>query len=119
MEIYIDYGDSKRIIEVGSGMEKMIASVAIRVALINVSSLPKTDMFILDEAFGPLDPSNVESCNRLLTSLKRYFKTIIVITHVEGVKDVADHIIEVTKVEKDAKVVYNDSWPNAHTSKTA
>ena len=112
MEVYIDYGDSKRIIELGSGMEKMIAAVAIRVALINVSSLPKTDMFIIDESFGPLDPASVEACNRLLTSLKRYFKTIIVITHVEGVKDVADHIIEVMKVEKDAKVVYNDSWPD-------
>jgi DNA repair exonuclease SbcCD ATPase subunit len=118
MEVYIDYGDSKRIIELGSGMEKMIAAVAIRVALINISSLPKTDMFIIDESFGPLDPSSVEACNRLLTSLKRCFKTIIVITHVEGVKDVADHIIEVTKNEKDAKVVYNESWPNDRILKT-
>lgn len=107
MEVYIDYGDSRRIIELGSGMEKTIAALAIRVALINISSLPKTDMFIIDESFGPLDPASVEACNRLLVSLKRYFKTIIVITHVDGVKDVADHIIEVTKVEKDAKVVYN------------
>lgn len=114
MEIYIDYGDSRRIIELGSGMEKTIAAIAIRVALINISSLPKTDMFIIDESFGPLDPAAVESCNLLLTSLKRYFKTIIVITHVEGVKDVADHIIEVSKVEKDAKVVYDDSWPSEH-----
>ena len=113
MEIYIDYGDSKRIIELASGMEKTIAALAIRVALINISSLPKTDMFIIDESFGPLDPTSVEACNRLLTSLKRYFKTIIVITHVEGVKDVADHIIEVQKVEKDAKVVYNDPCPSA------
>lgn len=110
MDIFIDYGDSKRIIELGSGMEKTIAAIAIRVALINISSLPKTDMFIIDESFGPLDPAAVEACNRLLTSLKRYFKTIIVITHVEGVKDIADHIIEVTKTEKDAKVVYNDTW---------
>ncbi len=119
MEVYLDYGDSKRIIELGSGMEKMIAGVAIRVALINISALPKTDMFIIDESFGALDPSSVEACNRLLISLKRYFKTVIVITHVEGVKDVADHIIEVQKLEKDAKVVYNESWHNDHTLKTA
>ena len=119
MEVYINYGDSRRPIELGSGMEKTVASIAIRVALINCSSLPKTDMFIIDEAFGPMDPSSVESCNRLLTSLKRYFKTIIVITHVEGVKDVADHIIEVNKVEKDARVVYNEAWPGDRTSATA
>lgn len=105
-EIYINYGDSRRIIELGSGMEKMVASVAIRVALINVSSLPKTDMFIIDEGFGALDDAGVEACNRLLTSLKRYFKTVIVITHVEGVKDAADLVIEVTKNEKDARVTY-------------
>ncbi len=105
-EIYINYGDSRRIIELGSGMEKMVASVAIRVALINVSSLPKTDMFIIDEGFGALDDAGVEACNRLLTSLKRYFKTVIVITHVEGVKDAADLVIEVTKSEKDARVTY-------------
>jgi len=118
MEIYIDYGDSKRIIELGSGMEKTIAAIAIRVALVNISSLPKPDFFIVDEAFGPLDPENVAACNRLLTSLKRHFRTVIVITHVEGVKDVADHIIEVSKVEKDARVVYDEAWPGDSTSKT-
>lgn len=111
MEIYIDYGDSRRIIELGSGMEKTIAAIAIRVALINVSSLPKTDMLIIDESFGPLDPASVEACNRLLISLKRYFRTIIVITHVDGVKDVADHVIEVMKNESDALVVFNESKP--------
>ena len=52
MDIYIDYGDSRRIVELGSGMEKMLASLAIRVALINVSSLPKTNMLMIDEGFG-------------------------------------------------------------------
>jgi exonuclease SbcC len=105
-EVYINYGDSRRIIELGSGMEKMVASVAIRVALINVSSLPKTDMFVIDEGFGALDDAGVEACNRLLMSLKRYFKAVVVITHVEGVKDAADLVIEVTKNEKDARVTY-------------
>lgn len=106
MEVYINYGDSRRIIELGSGMEKMIASVAIRVALINISSLPKTDMFIIDEGFGALDDASVEACNRLLVALKRYFRTVIVITHVDGVKDAADLVIEVTKNEKDSRVTY-------------
>ena len=106
LEIYINYGDSRRIIELGSGMEKMISSVAIRVALINVSTLPKTNIFILDEGFGALDALAVESCNRLLQSLKRYFKTVFVITHIDGIKDCADSTIEISKIEKDSKVQY-------------
>jgi DNA repair exonuclease SbcCD ATPase subunit len=104
LEINLDYGDSQRPIELGSGMEKMMASLAIRVALINVSSLPKTDMLIIDEGFGALDEVNVEACNRLLVSLKRFFKTIIVISHVDAVKDAVDNIIEITKQGPDSYV---------------
>jgi len=107
MHVFIDYGDSKRIIELASGMEKMIASLAIRVALINISSLPKTDMFIIDEGFGALDESNIEACNRLLDSLKKWFKNIIVITHVDAVKDIVDNMLEITRIGKDSSVIYN------------
>jgi DNA repair exonuclease SbcCD ATPase subunit len=51
-----------------------------------------------------LDDAGIESCNRLLVSLKRYFRTLLIITHVDAVKDVTDQIIEVTKDEKDAHV---------------
>jgi DNA repair exonuclease SbcCD ATPase subunit len=105
-EIYINYGDSRRIIELCSGMEKTIASLAIRVAMINVSSLPQPDIFIIDEGFGTLDDASVEACNRLLVSLKRHFKTILIITHVDGVKDIVDHVLEITKNEKDSRVVF-------------
>jgi DNA repair exonuclease SbcCD ATPase subunit len=104
LEMYIDYGDSRRVVELCSGMEKTVAALSLRVAMINVSSLPKPDFFIIDEGFGTLDSAGVEACGRLLTSLKRYFKTIFVITHVDGIKDVADHVIEINKVEKDSKV---------------
>ena len=104
MDIYINYGDSKRVIELSSGMEKMMASLAIRVALINVSSLPKTDLLIIDEGFGALDPGNVEACNRLLDSLKKWFGHILVISHVDAVKDVVDNVIDITHKSKNSYV---------------
>ena len=104
MDVYINYGDSRRIIECASGMEKLMASLAIRVALINISSLPKTDMLIIDEGFGALDDTNIEACGRLLTSLKRWFKNIFIISHVDAVKDVADNILEIAKKGKDSCV---------------
>jgi DNA repair exonuclease SbcCD ATPase subunit len=87
-------------------MEKTVGSIALRVALVNISSLPKSDMFIIDEGFGTLDESGVEACSRLLTSLKKYFRLVLVITHVDGIKDIADHIMEINKNEKDSKVVF-------------
>jgi len=105
IEVMLDYGDSRRIIECGSGMEKMISSLALRVALINVCTLPRSDMLIIDEGFGALDDKNVEACSRLLLSLKKYFSNIIIISHVDAVKDVVDSVIDIQKNGKDAKVI--------------
>jgi len=106
MEIYLNYGDSKRIIECGSGMEKMMASLAIRVALINTTTLPKSDFLIIDEGFGALDDMNVEACTRLLNSLKRWFKSILVISHVDAVKDAVDNVLDIEQKDMNARVVY-------------
>ena len=104
MDIYINYGDSKRIIELASGMEKMMASLAIRVALINVSTLPKTNMLIIDEGFGALDETNLESCGKLLKTFKKWFKNIIIISHIDEIKDIVDNVIEITKNGVDSHV---------------
>ena len=104
MDIYIDYGDSKRIIELASGMEKMMASLAIRVALINISTLPKTNMLIIDEGFGSLDETNLESCSKLLVSLKKWFRNIIIISHIDAIKDIVDNSIDIMKHGVDSHV---------------
>jgi DNA repair exonuclease SbcCD ATPase subunit len=107
MTIYINYGDSRRIIECASGMEKMMSALAIRVALINVSSLPKADILIIDEGFGALDGANVEACGRFLEALKKWFKTILVISHVDAVKDNVDNVLEIERRGVDSYVVFS------------
>ena len=104
LDVYINYGDSRRIIELASGMEKMMASLAIRVALINVSSLSKTNMLMIDDGFGTLDETNLEACNRLLISLKKWFKNIVVISHVDAIKDCVDHNLDILKRGKNSYV---------------
>jgi DNA repair exonuclease SbcCD ATPase subunit len=104
MDIYINYGDSRRIIELGSGMEKMMSSLAIRVALINCSTLPKTNMLMIDEGFGALDETNLEACGKLLQSLKKFFKNILIISHIDAIKDIVDNTIEITKNGVDSHV---------------
>ena len=105
MDIYINYGDSRRIIECCSGMEKMMSAMAIRVALTNVSELSKPDIFMIDEGFGALDAGNVEACSRFLESLKKWFRCIIVISHVDAVKDAVDNVLELRRRGKDSYVL--------------
>tara|TARA_Y100000592_G_C5476697_1_gene322644 strand:+ start:292 stop:3426 length:3135 start_codon:yes stop_codon:yes gene_type:complete len=105
MNIYINYGDSKRIIECCSGMEKMMSAMAIRVALTNVSELSKSDILIIDEGFGSLDAANIEACSRFLESLKKWFRCIIVISHVDAIKDSVDNVLEISKRGRDAQII--------------
>ena len=73
----------------------MVSSLAIRVALISLSSLPKLTTLIIDEGFGTLDENRIQALGRLFDSLKDKFKNILIISHIDSVKDMADHIIDI------------------------
>ena len=107
MSIYVNYGDSRRIVECCSGMEKMMSSLAIRVALINFSALSKSDILIIDEGFGALDGGNIEACGRFLEALKKWFKTILIISHVDAVKDNVDNVLEIERRGVDSHVIFS------------
>jgi len=99
LDIYIDYGDAggSRIIETASGAEKALTSVAIRVALTRISTLPKPNIFIIDESFGSYDETNKVSISRMLQLLKQYFTTILVVTHIDDIKDCVDYILTIER----------------------
>ena len=88
-----------RPLEMGSGAEKTIAAMAIRLALLSVSSLPKGDIFILDEPGTALDADNMEGFVRILDVVKSYFKTVLLITHLDSLKDCVDTQITIDKVD--------------------
>ena len=95
-----------RPIEMGSGAEKTIAAIAIRLALLNVSTLPKGDVFILDEPGTALDEENMEGFTRILDMIKSHFKTVVLISHVDSLKDTVDTQILIDKKESFAHVNY-------------
>ena len=84
-----------RPIELGSGAEKTIAAMAIRLALLNVSTLPKSDVFVLDEPGTALDEENMEGFIRILDMIKTQFKTVLLISHLDSLKDIVDHQIDI------------------------
>lgn len=97
IRLYLQYGDYRsRNLGLASGAEKFLSSLAIRAALLNVSSLPKTNMFIVDEGFGKLDTTHLESIQKMFDYLRTVFEHVIVISHVDVLKDMVDNMIEIT-----------------------
>jgi len=88
-----------RPIEMGSGAEKTIVAMSIRLALLSVSSLPKSDIFILDEPGTALDAENMDGFVAILEIVKSYFKTVLLISHLDSLKDCVD--IEITIDKQD------------------
>ena len=93
-----------RPIEMASGAEKTLAAMAIRLAVLSVSSLPKGDLFVLDEPGTALDEENMEGFVRILDMVKNYFKTVILISHLDSLKDCVDMQINIEKQNGYAKV---------------
>lgn len=101
LEIYIKHPNSNaRSIENCSGAEKSLVAMAIRLALIKCGSLPVSDVFILDEPATSLDADHLESFIKVLEMIKTQFKTVILITHLDALKDSVDKIIEIQKDEE-------------------
>tara|TARA_R110000824_G_scaffold11622_6_gene50923 strand:+ start:2093 stop:5248 length:3156 start_codon:yes stop_codon:yes gene_type:complete len=86
-----------RPLEMGSGAEKTIAAMAIRLALLTVSNLPKSDLFILDEPGTALDADNMDGFISILELVKSYFKTVLLISHLDSLKDCVDKQITIDK----------------------
>jgi len=105
LEIYIKHPKyDPRPLSMGSGAEKTIASMAIRLALISVTNLPKSELFILDEPATALDQDHMEGFIRLLQMIKSQFKTVLLISHLESLKDIVDKTIDIQKADGFAKV---------------
>jgi len=88
-----------RPLEMASGSEKTMAAMAIRLALLSVSSLPTSDIMILDEPGTALDEEHLQSFTELLDMIKGYFKTVLLISHLDSLKDVVDMTIDISRVD--------------------
>ena len=95
---YINYGDNRKWpLEMCSGMEKFVSGLAIRVALINICNLPRPNFLVIDEGFGTLDSENLQSLFMAFAYLKTQFEFVIVISHIDSMRDVVDSLLEIKK----------------------
>lgn len=98
VNVLIKYEDRKWPLDMSSGMEKFICALALRVALINISNLPRPNFLVVDEGMGALDADNMAMVHALFDYLKTNFEFIIVISHLDAMRDMVDKQIEIKKI---------------------
>ena len=100
LDIFIKHPEHEhRPLSMASGAEKTMAAMAIRLAFLAVSNLPTSDIMVLDEPGTALDEEHLQAFTQLLDMIKGYFKTILLISHLDSLKDVVDTTLDISKKE--------------------
>ena len=94
-------------LELSSGMERFISSLAMRVGLINVCNLPRANFLAIDEGFGNMDSDNLNSIYMLFQYLKSQFQFAFVVSHIESMRDTVDSLLEISKIDGFSNVDFN------------
>jgi DNA repair exonuclease SbcCD ATPase subunit/DNA repair exonuclease SbcCD nuclease subunit len=93
-------------LELTSGMERFISSLAIRIALINVSALPRPNFIAIDEGWGSLDQEHISAVVNLFEYFRTKFDFSIIISHVDSMRDMVDNLIEVNKINGFSQIIH-------------
>jgi DNA repair protein SbcC/Rad50 len=91
--LVLDEGEEKPVI---SGGEEDIANLVLRLAIsqmIAERAGHPLSVLILDEVFGSLDVDRRDNVVQVLHSLTGRFEQVILISHIEGIRDGLDHVI--------------------------
>ena len=103
----IVYEDRSWPLELTSGMERFVSGLAIRVALTRISNLPRPNFLVIDEGAGALDSDKLNSLYVLFQYLKSQFDFVIMISHIDQIRDMADQFIDISKSSKGfSKITY-------------
>ncbi|OGI04141.1 MAG: hypothetical protein A2104_04615, partial [Candidatus Melainabacteria bacterium GWF2_32_7] len=106
-----DDGEIKPVI---SGGEEDIANLCIRLAIsqmIAQRSGRSLSLLILDEVFGSLDENRRNNVVSLLYSLTNNFEQVILITHIDDIKENIDNIIKVEYDEEQGCSITSSTNP--------
>jgi exonuclease SbcC len=107
LEIQVSDGAGLRDYEMYSGGEAFRVNFAIRLALSEVLAQRKgarLQMLVIDEGFGSQDELGRQRLIQAINAVKDDFAKILVITHLEELKDAFPNRIEVEKTEEGSRV---------------
>lgn len=85
-----------------SGGEADIANLSLRLAISRMiaerTGTNQVNLLVLDEIFGSLDPTRKRSVMMALTALASQFRQVMLITHVDDMKDLMAHVVKVEEL---------------------
>ena len=79
------------------GMESFVHDMVLRLALGQLACVPRSNLLIIDEKMSVMDKDQVASLGSFMDFFRQVYQHIIVISHTDGVTDVADTHMTITR----------------------
>lgn len=89
----------------GSGFELTASALALRAVLADMSTIPRMNILVLDEIWGRVSSENYDNMKNLIEAISRDYDSIIVITHLNEIKDLCDNHVVVRKENNISKLI--------------
>ena len=105
LEFIYDGDNENNDVSLASGSETFIINLCIKVGLAQLSLLPKMKTLMIDEGFDSLDKTNIDKLPDLFNSLLNYYNNIILISHLDELKDCYTNVLMLEKTGKYTKVL--------------
>ena len=71
-----------------------------------MSTLPRPNFLCMDEGFGSLDGDNIANMQSAFNYLKTQFDFILIITHLDSIKDYTDHLIPIDVKKGNSQIIF-------------
>lgn len=99
IDAYIVYENEKCwSLGLAGGMEKFMASLAIRSALNRISNIPKPNFLCVDEGFSVADRERIAEFPALFAFMANNYEFILIISHIDQMKECASTYLEIKPV---------------------
>ena len=104
VKFLINKDDVSKQLKSASGFEKTAASLALRGVLGKISTLPMPNFITFDEVLGKVASENIEKLKPLFDKIKDMYDIVFLITHNDLVKDWANNVVTVSKIDNLSKI---------------
>ena len=87
------------------GRETFILDIAFKLVMSNIATLPKSNFLFIDEGISVLDKDNLSNIKDLFSYLTNNYDYVFLISHIEGIKDYVNKVINIKKINGYSKIV--------------
>jgi DNA repair exonuclease SbcCD ATPase subunit len=97
---------NNNIINILGGMEMFIINIGFKISLSALSLLPKNKLLIIDEGVSVLDKQHIEQFDNIIMFLNQHYENVILISHIDSLKDFISHYIHINKINSLSCICY-------------